>query len=207
MGGKARAKVAGRQGLLLWCPGEVRAPPGAATPGWQGPPWAEPGLKARPNLRRCSGSGDWWPLGPEWAAGSRLGSPRSGSGCGVAQGILTGPPSSPSSLPPGTRTHRVPRVERGREQTASRHPVTPAVSSPPLGLELRQIKALPVVEQLRKRPPSAASSPERPGPARLGPTPRPGLLAATGSASPQRNLGISPLVLGNQNTDKPQGPT
>lgn len=76
----------------------------------------------------------------------------------------------------------------------------------PLWLKLKQIKRLPVVEHLcrRKQPPSVASSPEKT--ALLGPSQRAQPSAATVSASPQRNLGISPSVLKQQNANKPQGP-
>uniref|UniRef100_A0A667I4M2 Uncharacterized protein n=1 Tax=Lynx canadensis TaxID=61383 RepID=A0A667I4M2_LYNCA len=88
----------------------------------------------------------------------------------------------------------------------SRHPMTPAGQlTTPLWLKLKQIKPLPVIKHLRgSSPPSVASSPEKP--ACLGPTKRPSLLAATVSASPQRNLGISPLVL-KQNKTKHQQAT
>lgn len=151
----------------------------------------------------CSRCGDSSEVGPARTSDSCLGSPRSGQGCGLIPWTLT----APSSLSPGTLTHRVPCVERGRR--ANHVPPSNDTSwsaHHPLWLKLKQIKPLPVIKHLRgSSPPSVASSPEKP--AHLGPTPRPSLPAATVSASPQRNLGISPLVLDKQNTDKPQGPT
>lgn len=92
--------------------------------------------------------------------------PSLGGGRGLVQWILTGLFSSF----PGTLTHRVPCMERGRR---ANH-VTPSNDTSwsahhPLWLKLKQIKPLPVIKHLRgSSPPLVASSPEKP--AHLGPS-------------------------------------
>ena len=107
---------------------------------------------------------------PDLPAGESASPPRAWDLPNPGEGRF-GPVDSdgPFSSFPGTLTHRVPCMEKGRRAS---HVTTSNDTSwsahHPLWLKLKQIKLLPVIKHLGgSSPPSVASSPEKP--ARLGP--------------------------------------